>query len=79
MRVHLTRSLPLGNGHSFRQRAQSLSVRRVQALIIATGSLAASTPYLGGILLVIVFSWLRAVTRLGNEFEALQVRVIRFG
>ena len=79
MRVHLTRSLPLGNCHSFRQRAQSLSVRRVQALIIATGSLAASTPYLGGILLVIVFSWLRAVTRLGNEFEALQVRVIRFG
>jgi ATP:ADP antiporter, AAA family len=42
-----------------------------QILIVTFGSLAASTPYLGAILLVIIAAWLQAATRLGKEFEDL--------
>eukprot|EP00873_Tetraselmis_striata_P014600 jgi/Tetstr1/434864/TSEL_002578.t1 len=41
-----------------------------QGLIIGFGSLAASTPYLGGILLVIVISWIVAANRLAILFKA---------
>ena len=43
-----------------------------QILILVFGSLTACTPYLAGILVVVVFSWLRAATRLGKEYEALK-------
>lgn len=41
-----------------------------QALIFAVGSLAAATPYLAGILGVLVFFWYRAANSLGDQFEA---------
>eukprot|EP00193_Tetraselmis_chui_P004026 CAMPEP_0177769938 /NCGR_PEP_ID=MMETSP0491_2-20121128/10627_1 /TAXON_ID=63592 /ORGANISM="Tetraselmis chuii, Strain PLY429" /LENGTH=593 /DNA_ID=CAMNT_0019287057 /DNA_START=106 /DNA_END=1887 /DNA_ORIENTATION=+ len=40
-----------------------------QGLIIGFGSLAASTPYLGGILLVIVLTWITAANRLAILFK----------
>ena len=39
-----------------------------QFMIISFGSLAASTPYLGGILLVIVLLWLNAARSLDKQF-----------
>ncbi|KAI5055097.1 hypothetical protein GOP47_0030242 [Adiantum capillus-veneris] len=42
-----------------------------QFLIIGFGSLAASTPYLGGILLVIVLAWLAAARSLDKQFTPL--------
>eukprot|EP00546_Thalassionema_frauenfeldii_P013536 CAMPEP_0178914400 /NCGR_PEP_ID=MMETSP0786-20121207/11404_1 /TAXON_ID=186022 /ORGANISM="Thalassionema frauenfeldii, Strain CCMP 1798" /LENGTH=537 /DNA_ID=CAMNT_0020587303 /DNA_START=223 /DNA_END=1836 /DNA_ORIENTATION=- len=40
-----------------------------QALIFAVGSLAAATPYLTGILGVLVFFWYKAANSLGDQFE----------
>ena len=40
-----------------------------QFMIISFGSLAASTPYLGGILLVIVLLWLNAARSLDKQFS----------
>jgi ATP/ADP translocase len=39
-----------------------------QFMIISFGSLAASTPYLGGILLVIVLLWLNSARSLDKQF-----------
>ena len=41
-----------------------------QFMIIGFGSLAASTPYLGVILLVIVLGWLKAAASLNIQFTA---------
>ena len=41
-------------------------------LILSFGSLAASTPYLGAVLLVIVVLWLKAAASLDKQFTALQ-------
>lgn len=41
-------------------------------MILTFGSLANSTPYLGGILLVIVFIWLGAARSLDSQFTALR-------
>eukprot|EP01041_Mallomonas_annulata_P002001 gene2001-3892_t len=41
-----------------------------QLLIAATGSLAASTPYLGGLLGVIIVMWIKAAKSLGIQFAA---------
>jgi TLC ATP/ADP transporter len=46
--------------------------RASQILILSFGSLAASTPYLGVILLVIIFMWIRAAAVLEKEFAAAQ-------
>jgi TLC ATP/ADP transporter len=46
--------------------------RALQILILSFGSLAASTPYLGVILLVIIFMWIRAAGVLEKEFTAAQ-------
>jgi ATP:ADP antiporter, AAA family len=43
-----------------------------QVLILAFGSLAASTPYLGVVLLLCVLMWLRAAKSLDGQFTALQ-------
>jgi AAA family ATP:ADP antiporter len=43
-----------------------------QFMIIGFGSLAASTPYLGAILLAIVLVWIRAATSLNTQFVQLQ-------
>eukprot|EP00798_Chlamydomonas_sp_ICE-L_P010156 gene10156-8060_t len=43
-----------------------------QFMIIGFGSLSASTPYLGAILLVIVLVWIRAAQSLDKQFTALQ-------
>ncbi|KAF5466690.1 hypothetical protein F2P56_016596 [Juglans regia] len=43
-----------------------------QFMILTFGSLANSTPYLGGILLVIVLAWLAAAKSLDTQFTALQ-------
>ena len=43
-----------------------------QFMILTFGSLANSTPYLGGILLVIVFAWLAAAKSLDGQFNALR-------
>jgi len=54
---------PLGkSGGSFLQ----------QVLIGATGSLSASTPYLGGILGVIIVAWIRAANSLNKQFIVKQ-------
>ena len=45
-----------------------------QAMIVGFGSLAASTPYLGVILGVIVFAWLRAAGSLSKQFSALEIK-----
>lgn len=42
-----------------------------QFMILTFGSLANSTPYLGGILLVIVLAWLGAARSLDTQFSAL--------
>lgn len=42
-----------------------------QFMILTFGSLANSTPYLGGILLVIVLAWLGAAKSLDSQFSAL--------
>lgn len=41
-------------------------------MILTFGSLANSTPYLGGILLVIVLAWLGAARSLDTQFTALR-------
>lgn len=41
-------------------------------MILTFGSLANSTPYLGGVLLVIVFAWLASAKSLDNQFTALR-------
>ena len=43
-----------------------------QFMILSFGSLANSTPYLGGILLVIVLAWLAAARSLDTQFTALR-------
>ncbi|XP_038993355.1 ADP,ATP carrier protein 1, chloroplastic-like [Hibiscus syriacus] len=43
-----------------------------QFMILTFGSLANSTPYLGGILMVIVFAWLAAARSLDTQFTALR-------
>ncbi|MFQ6664165.1 hypothetical protein Gotur_031360 [Gossypium turneri] len=43
-----------------------------QFMILTFGSLANSTPYLGGILMVIVFAWLSAASSLDVQFTALR-------
>lgn len=43
-----------------------------QFMILTFGSLANSTPYLGGILLVIVLAWLAAAKSLDTQFTALR-------
>ncbi|MFS7990493.1 putative ADP/ATP carrier protein, bacteria [Helianthus anomalus] len=43
-----------------------------QFMILTFGSLANSTPYLGGILLVIVLAWLAAARSLDTQFTALR-------
>lgn len=43
-----------------------------QFMILTFGSLANSTPYLGGILLVIVLAWLGAAKSLETQFNALR-------
>ena len=43
-----------------------------QVLILGFGSLAASTPYLGAVLLAIVLLWLKAAASLDKQFSALQ-------
>lgn len=42
-----------------------------QFMILSFGSLANSTPYLGGILLVIVLAWLAAARSLESQFSSL--------
>jgi ATP:ADP antiporter, AAA family len=42
-----------------------------QIMILSFGSLAKSTPYLGGILLVIVLAWIGAVRSLDSQFSPL--------
>lgn len=46
-------------------------------MIIGFGSLAASTPYLGIVLLAIVLLWIRAAASLNVQFTAAQVRARR--
>lgn len=41
-------------------------------MILTFGSLANSTPYLGGVLLVIVLAWLSAAKSLDTQFTALR-------
>ena len=43
-----------------------------QFMILTFGSLANSTPYLGGILMVIVLAWLAAARSLDSQFTALR-------
>lgn len=43
-----------------------------QFMILTFGSLANSTPYLGGILLLIVLAWLGAAKSLDTQFTALR-------
>lgn len=43
-----------------------------QFMILSFGSLANSTPYLGGVLLVIVLAWLGAAKSLDGQFTALR-------
>lgn len=43
-----------------------------QFMILTFGSLANSTPYLGGILLVIVLAWLAAAKSLDTQFTTLR-------
>jgi AAA family ATP:ADP antiporter len=46
-----------------------------QALIIGFGSLAASTPYLGVILLGVVFMWIGAANSLNKQARVLSLPV----
>lgn len=43
-----------------------------QFMILSFGSLANSTPYLGGFLLVIVLAWIAAARSLDTQFTSLQ-------
>lgn len=43
-----------------------------QFMILTFGSLASSTPYLGGVLLVIVLAWLGAAKSLDGQFTTLR-------
>lgn len=43
-----------------------------QFMILTFGSLASSTPYLGGVLLVIVLAWLAAAKSLDTQFTSLR-------
>lgn len=43
-----------------------------QFMILTFGSLANSTPYLGGILMVIVLAWLAAARSMDTQFTALR-------
>ena len=43
-----------------------------QFMIIGFGSLAASTPYLGGILMIMILIWINAATTLGGLFKTLK-------
>lgn len=43
-----------------------------QFMILSFGSLANSTPYLGGVLLVVVLAWLAAARSLDGQFTALR-------
>ena len=45
-----------------------------QAMIVGFGSLAASTPYLGVILGIIVFAWIKAAASLSTQFAALEIK-----
>ncbi len=45
-----------------------------QAMIVGFGSLAASTPYLGVILGIIVFAWLKAAASLSKQFAELEIK-----
>lgn len=45
-----------------------------QFMIIGFGSLAASTPYLGAILMVIIFAWIKAAATLNIEFQELNAQ-----
>ncbi|DBB14673.1 TPA: AAA-ATPase ASD, mitochondrial [Trebouxia sp. C0006] len=45
-----------------------------QAMIVGFGSLAASTPYLGVILGIIVFAWLKAAGSLSKQFAELEIK-----
>ncbi|MGL5626379.1 MAG: Npt1/Npt2 family nucleotide transporter [Candidatus Rhabdochlamydia sp.] len=45
----------------------------LQGLILALGSLGAITPYIGGILLVIILAWIFAANSLGKQFAKLSV------
>jgi AAA family ATP:ADP antiporter len=40
-----------------------------QVMIFAVGSLAAATPYLAGILGVLIYFWYKAANSLGDQFE----------
>lgn len=42
-----------------------------QGLIILTGSVALSTPYIAGLLLVVFVAWITSVFRAGNQFKEL--------
>lgn len=45
-----------------------------QAMIVGFGSLAASTPYLGIILGIIVFAWIKAAASLSTQFAELEIK-----
>lgn len=45
-------------------------------MILSFGSLANSTPYLGGILLVIVLAWLAAARSLESQFSSLAKELV---
>ena len=45
-----------------------------QAMIVGFGSLAASTPYLGIILGIIVFAWIKAAASLSKQFAELEIK-----
>lgn len=45
-----------------------------QAMIVGFGSLAASTPYLGVILGIIVFAWIKAAASLSKQFAELEIK-----
>eukprot|EP00904_Undaria_pinnatifida_P004045 jgi/Undpi1/13641/HiC_scaffold_9.g03295.m1 len=46
-----------------------------QGLFLATGSLQASTPYLGGVLVVVITTWLYAADSLSSKFENAKAMV----
>jgi ATP/ADP translocase len=45
-----------------------------QVLIVGLGSLAASTPYIAGILFFIIFAWIFAARNLNKRFNALNAQ-----
>merc|ERR1711988_1589710 len=48
-----------------------------QFLILGFGSLAASTPYLGSILLFVVVAWLKSAASLSTQFTKLTVEDLK--